>query len=296
MKSLLIASIVMLGMPWSGAAAASRDESYLAARDASIKAFEQRKFESDSDYDEHKRALADLEAQLREVIGQVAIQGFSADGKINLDTLVTGDERFGVLDGLVYSAPDGKAHVLVTTATLFDGWLRAHKDWWQESPLPADMRAALKRDDFYTQALTDGAAVVAYAEIPVTKPAWATLAVAVLDARTQDAAPRVPDEMIITVRGADRVFIITTKTAVKAGPIAACDRAHARKAKQAEAVSKAYEKSGRKDDALHEKASRAEHAAEWAHPDCFATEARRAGFFPTLVKQAQVLIEALPPK
>jgi len=294
MKCALIAGLALLAMPMS-AWAASPQEDYLAARDAYIKQFAH-SAQDDATFKAYERALADLQARLGRIIGPVRISGFAGDGKISLDALDQDDEGFGLLDGLVYRSADEKAQVLVTTAGLFDKWLKAHASFWPESPLPPDMGAALKRDDFYTQAINDDAAVVTYAEVPIARPAWATLAFAVLDARTQDAVPPVPDEMIITVRSADRVFILSTKTAVAAGPIAACDALHARLAAQAQAASDADRAADGKDAALHAKAEQLARTADRAYPDCFAKEARHAAFFPALVKQAQELIELLSTK
>jgi hypothetical protein len=197
---------------------------------------------------------------------------------------------------MVFGADSDKQQVLVTTASLFDKWLTSHHDFWKEHPLPADMGAALKRDDFYTQALAGGAAILAYAEIPIAKPTWATLAYAILDGTTQDQSPRVPDEMIITVRSADRVFIVTATTKTKPTPIAACDETHARLAKQAEDANTADLKAQAKDPALHAKAEQLAREADRVYPECFAKEAPHAAFFPALVKQAQALIEILPAK
>ena len=292
MKFALIALLALLVIP---ARAASLEDAYLAARDGYIKRFEKSPSD-DATNEAYTRALADLEAKLRQVIGPTHLDGFSPDGKISLDALDSGDEDFGLLDGLVYVRADEKTRVLVTTASLFDKWLKAHERFWPETPLPADMAAALERDDFYTQAVTNGAAVVTYAQIPVAKPAGATLAFAVLDARTQDQSPPVPDEMIITVRRADRVFLITAKTAVAAGPIAACDRIQAKLTAEALAAGDADQAADGKDAALHEKAEQLARKADRAYPDCFATEARKAAFFSALVKQAQALIEMLPKK
>jgi hypothetical protein len=292
MKHALIALLILAAVP---ARAASLEDAYLAARDGYIRRFEKSPSD-DATYAAHTRALADLQAKLRQVIGPTRLDGFSPDGKITLDALDSGDEDFGLLDGLVYVSTDKKTRVLVTTASLFDKWLKAHERFWPETPLPTDMAAALKRDDFYTQAVTNGSAVVTYAEIPVARPAGATLAFAVLDARTQDQSPPVPDEMIITVRRTDRVFIITANTAKAAGPIAACDKLRAQLTAEALAAGDADQQAGAKNAALHEKAEQLARKADRAYPDCFASEAAKASFFPALAKQAQALIEMLPAK
>jgi hypothetical protein len=296
MKFLLIALALLLPLVGTQAgAAASPEDSYLAARDAYIKKFAH-SASDDATLKAHERALADLQGKLRGVIGPVALKGFAGEGTISLDSLDEGDEGFAKLDGLVFGTDPDKPQVLVTTPGLFDAWLRAHENFWKESPLPGAMEAALKRDDFYTQAINNGAAVVTFAEIPVAKPAWATFAFAVLDGRTQSEVPRVPDEMIITVRGAHRVYIVTVKTAVAAGPIAACDALHAQLTRESDAASEADQKAESKDPALHAKADQLAHKADWAYPDCFASEARQATFFPALVKQVQSLVDMLPGK
>ena len=294
MKVLLIAWTLVLPLVAAQAGAAGTlEEGYLAARDAYIKRFDHSP-QNAATLKAHEAALADLQTRLRPIIGPLSLKGFSIAGDINLDALDPGDEGFGKLDGLVYIGADRRTQVLVTTASLFDFWLKAHEHFWPQAPLPPDMGAALKRDDFYTQAINNGAAVVTYAEIPVTRPAWAALAVAVLDGRTQDAPPHVPDEMIITVRGADLVFIVTAQPRVAAGPIAACDELQARRAIEALVASEADRRADAKDAALHAKAEALARKADRAYPDCFASEARKAGFFPALGKQAQGLVEMLP--
>ncbi len=294
MKHALIALIALVALPL-GARAAPPEADYLAARDGYIKRFDHSPSD-DATFKAHLAALMDLQAKLRPIIGPVRIKDLVDNGKINLDTLDSGDEGFGMLDGLVYMSHDEKVRVLVTTASLFDTWLKAHEHFWPQSPLPPDMAATLKDDDFYTQAVNNDAAVVTYAEIPVARPAWATLAFAVLDARTQDAVPPVPDEMIVTVRRADRVFIVSTKTTATAGPIAACDALHARLAAAAQAASDADRQADGKDAALHAKSEALARKADRAYPECFAREAPHAAFFPALVRQAQALVDMLPAK
>jgi hypothetical protein len=294
MRLILIALLALAATPSYAVTAATPEDVYLAARDAYVAEFKRHEPTGDEGAAAHDRALADLEGKLRQIIGPVVIKGLPGDGKSFVNTLLDGDEDFARLDGLFVTNADESLTVVVTTPRLYDVWLRTHEDFWKESPLPRDLRAALKRDDFYTQALSNGSAVVTYADIPVTAPAGADLAVAVLNVHTQDAIPAVPDEMIITVRRADRMFFITTKA--KAGRIAACDKSHAQLTKQAEAAAAAYEKSGRKNEALEKKSTEAERAVEDAYPNCFATQARNASFFPALVKQAQQLIDALPAK
>src|ERR1700722_3454187 len=264
MKHVLIALVALIALP---ARAASPEEDYLAARDAYIKTIQHDA--TDRGFERHNAALADLESQLRKIIGPTALPGFAAEGKIHLDTLSPEDEGFGLLDGLVYAIPldqkgiDDRASVVVTTKGLFEAWLRAHKTkWWNQDPLPQDLQAALRSADFYRQALSTASAVVSFAQLPVAKPSWARTAFAVLATRTQDDVGSSPAEMDIVVIGNERVYVVTAKTEVAVGPIAACETI--RRKAQAEAADRAYLR-------------------------CFATHARDESSFATAVKQAQAL-------
>jgi hypothetical protein len=291
MKTLVALSLtILLALP-AASSAASPEQAYLAARDAYIKAFSHG--EADPDFAKHKRALAELEAQLRKIIGPTTLQGFPAEGKIHLDTLSTEDEGFGLLDGLAYAIPldekgiDEKASVVVTTRTLFETWLRAHKTSLQTAP---------KSDEFYRQALSTDSAVVTFAPLPVAKPAWARTAFAVLAIRTQDLVGSTPDEMDIVVVGAERAYAVTAKLEVAVGAIAACEKAREQLKAQAKAVWAAYERSGKKNEALSDKATKLEEQSDTAYVQCFATHARDANGFAAAVKQAQSLIDLLPAK
>jgi hypothetical protein len=256
--------------------AASPEQNYLAARDAYIKAFHNGG--ADPDFDKHKSALADLETQLRRIIGPTTLKGFPAEGKIHLDTLSPEDEGFGLLDGLVYAIPldekgiDERASVVVTTKGLFEAWLRAHKTkWWNQDPLPQDLQAALRSDELYRQALSTDAAVVTFARLPVAKPSWARTAFGILATRTQDDIGSAPTEMDIVVIGNERVYVATAKIDVAVGPIAACETIRRQFKARAEDADRIYLR-------------------------CFATHAHDENSFAAAVKQAQALVDALPAK
>src|ERR1700753_2421923 len=127
MTRLLPALILSLSaLAAAAVAAASPEQDYRAARDAYFKAFEHGY--TGDDIDKHQRALADLEALLRRIVGPTTLAGFPGEGKIHLDTLSAEDEGLGLLDGLAYAIPlddkgiDEKTRIVVTTRSLFDGW------------------------------------------------------------------------------------------------------------------------------------------------------------------------------
>ena len=173
--------------------AASPEDSYIASRDRYVAKLSQadgrKVLESVLKQEESFRA--DLEKQLRRIVGPIVIQGFPSDGKSNLDALSKGDMGFGLLDGLVYASADGKTRVVVTTDALFAKWLRAHRNWWgsKVANVPQIVDAALKSNAFYTQALNGDAAVSQFAVLPIAKTATATFAFAMLAGRSQDIVP-----------------------------------------------------------------------------------------------------------
>ena len=72
--------------------------------------------------------LDDLERQLQQLIGPYIRKGFSAKGKINLETLAP-ELGYGKLDGLIYSSVDGRTTILVTTKELLINWLNTSFEW-----------------------------------------------------------------------------------------------------------------------------------------------------------------------
>ena len=164
--------------------AKTAEDRYIAARDAAIEkisAIYDAGNRDDAARKAEDAASADLEAQMRAILNEPARDGFGP-GRLNIDAFAKGDEGFGLLDGLRFDAvlgkngepagqngADGKyvepkAHIIVTTQTLFERWLRAHKDWWGKNTrnVPQQIGAALKDESFYTQAISSGSAVVSF--------------------------------------------------------------------------------------------------------------------------------------
>jgi hypothetical protein len=156
MKYPLIVLVALAALPWRTTAASPAEE-YLAARDAYLQQFKNNGVDDAATRAAHARALDDLEARLRLILGLVRIEGFP-ESKINLDSLAEGDESFGLLDGLLYESSDRKARIVVTTDELLDKWLAAHKAWWgNKEDMPPGRQAALESEAFYTQALNTDA-------------------------------------------------------------------------------------------------------------------------------------------
>jgi hypothetical protein len=127
----------------------SPEDRYIVARDAAIEKL-QPIFDAGNADDAANKAedavIADLRTQMTAILGEHIYKGFGP-AKLNLDTLYKGDEGFGMLDGLRFDAETGKngekagsndadgkyvepkAHIIVTTPTMFTRWQHGHKDW-----------------------------------------------------------------------------------------------------------------------------------------------------------------------
>jgi hypothetical protein len=295
MKAMAIALMILAALASRNAScAASAEDGYLAARDRYIKTFEKSGLNDDKALEAHGRALADLEARLRQVVGPNDIKGFGTASKGNLDTLASDDQGFGMLDALVYATADDTARVFVTTPGLLGRWLRGHAHWWDKNNVPQNVAAALKSESFYTQAISADAAVSTFGDIPVTRPADASTVVAMLTVGAQDIGSKAPDTLMIALVRPAKVFLVSAKIEPKIGPIAACEQAWQQFKKQADDAMAGYAKTN--DQKLFDKGTRAEEDWDRAYRQCFGARAPKEGFFPAVVKQAQALIDALPAK
>jgi len=284
MKTLIAFSLAILLAFAAAAPAASPVQDYLAARDAYLTQF---KGSAPGGSDNpvtaaHDRALGDLEARLRGIVGPTRLEGFPAEGKINLDSLAEGDSSLGLLDGLVHAAPDGKTRIVVTTRELLDRWLAGHRHWWNDkNDMPEGLEPALKSEAFYTQALYTDAYFFQFVDLPVARPSDATFAFAALVGRAQDVGLETPDEAVVTVLRGGRAYVIVAPAAVEAKTTPQCLQGWKKAEKQAETADT-------------ERGEQLRDAGYRAYRRCFAAQAQRQGWFPALKKQAQALIDALP--
>jgi hypothetical protein len=286
----MAAVLILAGFLLTPAAATTAEDAYIVARDAAIakvKAAADAEPKNPTGGDDDKvtalinQELAGLERQMRAIVGPVTIPGLGDNSAINLDTLSDGDEDFGLLDGMVYGAVDAKTRVIVTTGGLFRHWLREHKNW-AGNELPQDPHAAIRDDDFYTQAVLTDAAILRFAELPIRKPPAAAFAYAMLASRTQSDVPAKADEIFVALAQSGRVFIAFSKEFSAVGPIPSCDAIRSDLAKQAAASA-----GQKQSDALSAKSD-----AEFLR--CFAEKAPQQAGFAAATKAAQALLDRLP--
>ena len=209
---------------------------------------------------------ADLLAQMSAILDEPARKGFGP-AKLNLETFYKGDEGFGTLDGLRFDSvlgdngekagrngADGKyvepkAHIIVTTQTMFERWLRAHKDWWGKDikNVPQQIGTALKDESFYTQAISSGSAVVNFNSLPIAKPAAATFAYGMLAGRTQSDIPDAADQVFVAALANGKVYIASgsIKPKVRSRPASRSGPATTRKPRRPTTISGSRRSTGR---------------------------------------------------
>ena len=296
MAAVLAAGIISL------ASAATPEDAYIAARDAAIARIKaaadaEKRGPMDGYGDKilaaEAQAQAELEKQMRAIIGPVVIKGMTGEAKLNLDTLSEGDEGFGILDGMVYGGLDAKTRVVVTTDSLFRRWLKQHKEWWgkDSNDIPQEPSAAVKANNFYTQAVLTDSAILHFADLPIRKPAAATFAYAMLASRTQDDVPHKADEIFVAVAQGGKVLIANTNEFSAVGPIAACDAIRSDLVKRSIA---AAEDEGLDDKARREKSDDLSGKSDSEFLRCFADNASQQDGFAAATQAAQGLVDRLP--
>jgi hypothetical protein len=307
------AASCLLGMLSSAhAAPASPEDRYIAARDAAIakisKLYDSKK---DDDADKaQKAAEVDLLAQMKAILAEPDRKGFGP-AQLNLDAFSKGDEGFGMLDGLRFDSLNGengeragqngadqyvepRAHVIVTTPSLLERWLRGHKNWWGKNVknVAQQTAAALKQEEFFTQAISTDAAVVSFNELPIAPPPSATVAIAMLSGRTQDSVPDAADEVFVSALANGKVYVAYSSINPKV-QIPACLAIRAEYNKKAEKAGDDLN-SRRLDRKAYDKLPDFRQQGEDAYKKCFTQRAPQQSSFVEATRQAEaLLVEAI---
>lgn len=269
MKSLALLCLLAFAAP---AYAAGPEQHYLDLRDRYIAKFS-KAAESDETSRQHDAALKELTGVLRALVGPVTIKGLPVEGKSNVDTLFKGDSGFGHLDGLGFASQGDKMQAVVTTTALLKHWLREHR----EDGMPQEIGAAFISDRFYYYAIQDSA-FAKYAELPITKPASVSVAVAVLGVRGNGDLKGPPQEIDVAAIQGERMFFLAVTDAVKTAEIPACEKVW----KQMMARKTPQDAIAKEDQAME------------AYTKCFAKEAPSQGWFAAVAKKAQSQLDLLP--
>jgi hypothetical protein len=283
MKFLAIALLCLTSM---AASAAAPEDAYLAARDRYIAQLRPKDGAAidDKTTKAEARARAELEQQLRRIIAP--IKGATRDGKINLESLIEGDLGFEQLDALFFTLPD-ETRVTVTTRALLGAWLKRRR----KDRIPAQANAALRSENFYTQAISSGASVARFADVPVAFPGG--FATAMLATRRQDIGLATPRELIVALISGERVYLASVPAAPDIAMMPACAAVWKEFENKAQAIYDKYKTGNLKDAGVFDVYIKTQEDGDAALRKCFAARAKDAPFFPGLRKQAQDLVDRL---
>ena len=286
------------------------EERYVATRDAAIAKFSPVYDAGKSDDATTKAedaAFADLRAQMSAILGESGRKGFGP-AKLNIETFYKGDEGFGTLDGLRFDSElgangekagqngaDGKyveprAHIIVTTQTLFERWLRAHKEWWgkESKNVPQQIGSALMHESFYTQAIQTDSAVINFNSLPIAKPVSSTFAYGFLAGRTQSDIPNAADEVFVSALASGKVYIAYGSIAPKV-EIASCLAMRAEYNKKAEDADNKF-RFKEIDRKAYDKPGDFRQQGEETYKRCFIQRAPQQPSFGEATRQTQAML------
>jgi hypothetical protein len=303
---LFLAATIATAAPSANAA----EDRYIAARDAAIEKISAIYDAGNADDAARKAedaASIDLAAHMRAILNEAACAGFGPP-RLHIDTFNKGDEGFGMLDGLRFDAVVGKngekpgqdgadgryvkpkAHIVVTSQTLFERWLRAHKAWWGNNVknVPQQIGAVLKDESFYTQAVSSGSAVVNFNSLPIAKPASATFAYGMLAGRTQSDIPDAADTVFVSAIVNGKVYVAygSIDPKVRIPACIAIRTSFNKKAEQAEDDLR-FEKIDRK---AYDKLGNLRQKGEDEYKRCFTQNAPKQASFAEATRQAERLL------
>ena len=281
---ILLALFSCLSAPMT-LVAASPEEKYFEARDNFIREFEKASGPIDVLDEKDRHALAELEKQLKSIVGPGNVEGFPKEGKVNLETLQKGDLGFGQVDGLRFSSE--QEYLFVTTDNILKKYLA------EQSELPKDLTELSKTDEFYTLALSGEAAVTYFAEIPVKSTNGKSYVRAFLGLVAQDIGPFIPKAIFVLVTNGNRILAVQSPAAAEITEIPQCRNEWEKFAKKKADAHQVYESSGLKNEKALDEGLQYEQQGFEAYQRCYEREAKNQKFFVPLEKQAQSIVDRL---
>ena len=280
---LVLALLGCLSAPMT-LVAASLEEKYFETRDNFIRQFEKASVPIDVLDKKDQHALAELESQLKPIIGPVNVAGFPKEGKINLETLQQ-DYGFGQVDGLRFSAKE--EYLFVTTDNILKKYLAGQPE------LPKDLAELSKTGEFYVRAITAEAAVTYFAEIPVKSANEKSYVRAFLGLTAQDIGPFIPKDIFVFVTNGNRILAVQSPAATVITEIPECRNEWERFAKKSSDAMEVSRSSGSKNQKASDESVQYEEQGFEAYHRCYEREAKNQKFFASLEKQAQSIVDRL---
>ena len=256
----------------------SLEEVYIETRDSFIRQFEKHERPVDG-----RSALAELEKQIRAIVGPVRMEGFSGQGKINLLTLKA-EPGYVQVDGLRFNSD--YSTLFVTTQGLLKHYLA------ERLGLPQVFKDISRNEDFYRRVFHPEAGIMLYAEVPVMSTNSQSLAQSFLGVSGQDIGPFIPDEIFVFVVTGKHVLLANAPVSVAITDIPQCkikwEMSHA---KSSDALVR-YRDSQSQDKKAYDDYRRYYEEGIVAYRNCFSVEAKQQPWFNSLKNQTQSLVES----
>lgn len=277
-KLSVIATLLGILTAATALAVTPLEKKYLETRDGYIRQYKETKQWSDD-----SAALAELEKQIKAILGPVTIEGFSKPGKINLETLQN-SMGFGQIDGLRFYS--GRDLLVVTTKNLLNNYLTERPE------LPKDFRQLSKTGLFYRRAMFD-ADITYSVELPIRSPKSGAFARAFLGATYQVLMPKIPTDIYIFVYEDERIFLVKSDAEVKISDIPSCRLEWDKYSNKSADAYEAYQRSEHKDKKASADSQRYMEQGIEAYHNCFGREASNQTYFGSLTSQAQSIVNRL---
>ena len=258
---------------------ASPEERYVETRDGFI-----RRFAKAMNPVDNRSALAELERQIRTIVGPVKIEGLPGQGKINLLTLRP-EPGFAQVDGLRFNS--NLESLFVTTKALLERYLAERPE------LPKTLLELSKNGDFYRRVFHSDAGVIYYAEVPVKSAKDHSFAHAFLGVGAQDIGPFIPNEIFVFVSKENRILLVSSPAAIEITEIPQCRSEWDKFAKKRSEALDVYRASQLKNEKAFDDSIRCGKQGFEAYRHCYDREARKQQFFTSLKIQAQSIVDRL---
>ncbi len=255
------------------------EEKYFETRNGFIRQFEK----ATSPIDD-RQALAEIERQIRTIVGQVNIEGFPEQGKINLLTLLP-EPGFAQVDGLRFDSD--RESLFVTTETLLKQYLAEHPK------LPKTLSELSKTGDFYRRVFHSDAGVIYYAEVPVKSTKSHSFAHAFLGVSAQDICPFIPNEIFVFVSKRNQILLVSSPTTIEITEISQCKSEWDAFEKKRSELFDIYRASQLKDEKAFDDSIRCRQQGFESYRCCYDREAKNHKFFTSLKRQAQSIVNRL---
>jgi hypothetical protein len=254
---------------------------YIKNRDEFIQRFE-KNFPTES---ELSQANAELEKQLKIIIGRIKIDGTPMQEDSSTIYLIKGDVGFGQVDGLIKHA-NGE-YIFVTTLELLHYYLKQNKE------LPQDLKLLSKSEEIYSRTLSADAAVSNFGEIPIKSTPNNTYVYAFLGLSAQDIGPFIPRDVFVFFMQGNHVFFVSSPVKQRIRQIPECKSEWDKFASKSSAALAKYHASGLNDEGAFNENIQYEKEGYKAYQSCFAKRANAQPFFTTLIDQVQTIVDRI---